>query len=90
MRILLGIRICVMHPVHDTVSKRTQVVGALEYPRKNIEYLLCERAHRKRLVGGIPMEEECLKEEGEIPVGGKKAKYDIHFRSGLVSAQLGL
>ena len=68
MGILFRVTIHMVHAMHNPITKSTEIVGALEDPGKNKKYFFGKGAHGERLVRCIPVEEESLKEEGEIPV----------------------
>jgi len=51
-----------VHTVHGAVAKGAQVIGALKYPGENKEDFFSQRAHGKRLMGGIAVEKKGLEE----------------------------
>jgi len=57
-----------VHPMHNAVSVRTQIIRALKNPGQHKKYLFRYRPHRKGGMGGIPMKEKRLKEKGKVPV----------------------
>ncbi len=63
MRVVLGVGVGVVHPVHDPVGVGTQVIGTLENEREYEENLLPRLGHGKRPVCGVPVQEECLEEQ---------------------------
>lgn len=72
MWIFWSVTVCVMHSVQNRISSRRQIGTSLTNPGKEIEKLFPVFVHRKHLMGSIPMEEETLAEQREIPMQEKE------------------
>jgi hypothetical protein len=79
MRIFFGVTKCVVHTVQDGVGPGAQVRRALRDVCQQVEKPLPEFVHGEHFVGGIPVEEERLAEEGQVPVGDEECNYENHF-----------
>jgi len=63
MGIFIGIRIGMVHTVHNSVSPRAEVRRPLRDKSENEEKTLPALAHGKGAMGGIPMLEKGLREK---------------------------
>jgi hypothetical protein len=68
VRVLLGITVCMVHPVEDRISSRIQIRGSLCDPCIEIPEFLHGGTHGEHLVRRIAMQEECLTEKRQVPV----------------------
>lgn len=75
MRILFGIRKCVVHPVHDGIGPRYQVGGALRQVGNKVKNPLPHFMHREHLVRGVAVVKKGLEENAGEPMTGEKVKY---------------
>lgn len=82
MRVVFRIGMGVVQAVHDAVSAWTQKRRSLPNEGQDVEELFPAGAHDKHLVSRVAMQEKGLRENGEIPVAGKKRKNNQHGRIG--------
>ena len=78
MRVLLGVRKSVVHPVHDSISPRHEVRRALHGIAQKVEKSLPINVHREHFMRSVSVVKEGLQENGAKPVRRKKTQYD-HF-----------
>jgi hypothetical protein len=79
MRIFFGVTVRVVHPVQNGVGPGTQVRRTLGNIRQQVEEPFPEFVHGEHFVGRIPMKEECLAEEGEVPVSDEESNDENHL-----------
>ncbi len=63
VRVLLGIAVGMVHPVHDSIGARVQERRALCDKGEHIKEPFPEFAHRKHFMGAVTMQEERLAEK---------------------------
>lgn len=66
--ILGSIRIGMVHAVQNGIGAGREVGTSLPHPGKQVKKPFPPFGHDKHLMGSIPMEEETLTKQGEIPV----------------------
>lgn len=74
MRISFFIGKRMVHAVKDSVRIRAQVRGPLRDGGKKEKELFPERTHRKHPVRGIAVQEKCLAEKRQVPMGKEENK----------------
>ena len=72
MWIFWSITVSMVHPMQDGISPRRQIRTSLTKPSKEIEEFFPILVHRKHLMGCIPVQEETLAEQREIPMEKKE------------------
>jgi hypothetical protein len=77
VRVLGRIGVSMVHSVQNGIRSGREVRTTLPNPSKEIEKLFPVFAHDKHLVSSIPMKEETLAKQGEIPVK-QEEDYDNH------------
>lgn len=75
MWILFGIRKCVVHPVHDSISPGYQIGRALREVGDKVKNPLPHDMHREHLVRGVTVVKKGLKKNAGEPMAGEKIKY---------------
>ena len=83
MRVELGIRIRMVHPVHYPVSTGAQVGRPLRNKRYDKEELLPGRAHAERFMRSITVQKKSLGEKRQIPMKDKKDNDRYHLEQNL-------
>jgi hypothetical protein len=78
MRILVGIAVCMMHAVKDSISAGVQERRSLGKKSKKIKETLPGLIHAEHFVRRVAMQEESLAKKRKEPVG-KKENQDVHF-----------
>ena len=73
MRVFLGIAKGVMLAVHDGIRTRIQERRSLENKRQQVKNTLVKLVGSKHFMRYVPVEEECLEEQGEEPVRQKES-----------------
>ena len=68
VRIVFRIAVRVVHPVQNGISTGTQIRGTLGNPGQAKEKLFPKWIHREHLVRGVPMQEEGLAKQRQVPV----------------------
>ena len=72
MRILLGIAKRMVLAVHNSIRARVEVRRTLANKCQYVETTLVKLVGGKHLMRGIPVQEKCLKKQGQEPVADKK------------------
>lgn len=75
MRVLFGIAVSMVHPVHDAVRPGVQKRGSLKEPGTEIKEFLPERVRVEHFMRCVPVKEKGLKKQGYKPVYQKKIQY---------------
>ncbi|REG94253.1 hypothetical protein C8N25_10178 [Algoriphagus antarcticus] len=77
MRILWRIAVGMVHSVQNSVGSRREVGTTLPHPCEKVEEFFPILIHVEHLMCSVPVQEEALAEQGEIPMQ-QEEKDDYH------------